>query len=142
MAISHACIIYLYFAMIFCSEGGSASSNVVDMATALRQTNERIDRIEVMLGNIASVYDTDAIVPPRLGALPPPAVAPLTVAALTSLSAPALHELETYYELPHTGSMATRRRRIARKYGVCIPYLYGEYIYSSAREYGKLKSVV
>lgn len=72
--------------------------------------------------NALSVADTDPLLPVVVGGVPP-ANFPVTIAALRSLSGAPLHNLETYYGLPHDQILARRRFRLAKRLGINVPLL-------------------
>lgn len=85
---------------------------------ALAPIKTLLGAIETRQQNASSCQDEDAITPPKHGPHPPPNCAPLTIRALQDMPAASLTDMENYYGLPHTGNLATRRRRLAKKYGV------------------------
>ena len=107
---------------------------IVDAIALLQQTIERHSaRSEALAFNSSAYLDTDSVRPPPVvvavvlesyGNNPiiiPPIDFPTTVRGVKDLEvSPLLTNIETFYGLPHTSSIAVRNRRVRRAYGIGI----------------------
>lgn len=91
------------------------------MAAALAPIESRLQNVEIKLHNVLAVDDEDEIRPPKCGPHDPAVDFPTTVRGIRELTVGGLlSRIETYYQLPHTGTLEARRKRVAKTYGFRI----------------------
>ena len=103
------------------------TANVDTLTTNFNAQRERVDALS---HNGTARAPDDELHPPRVvGKHAPPGHFPNTLQDIRGLGAGALlNEVESYYDLPHTGGMNNRRQAVRRAYGVPRAMLHVENI--------------
>jgi hypothetical protein len=91
------------------------------MQVQLAQLNSKFDVLSIKLQNSSAQSDDDAIFPvPVIGKdFPLPVHFPVCILEMRLLDpGNSLSQIETYYDLPHNGTISLRRNRVARANGI------------------------
>jgi hypothetical protein len=94
------------------------SASIHVLSASIDVLSGTVNNLAILVQNNSASIDDDDIVPPTRNH-PVPIDFPTNVGALRNLSlGPLMISLENYYGLSHHGSLATRRKRIKRVYGL------------------------